>query len=49
VLNYIVNFDGLILGNLLVVAFKLIVVEIVFNQKDIKDNGELYVTRFLIN
>jgi hypothetical protein len=48
-LNYIVNFDGLILGNLLVVAFKLIANEIVFNQKEMKETDELYAKLFLIN
>jgi hypothetical protein len=48
VLNYIGYFGGLILGNLLVVAFKLIAGEIVFNQKEMKGTGELYAKPLLI-
>ena len=47
VLNYIVDFDGLILGNLLVVAFKLIARDVIVNPKEMKGTGELYAKPFL--
>ena len=48
VLNYIVDFDGLILGNLLVVAFKLIAHKTIFNPKENARADELYARAFLL-
>jgi hypothetical protein len=47
-LNYIIYFDGLILNKLLVVAFKLIARDVVFNQKEMKGTCELYAKPFLV-
>ena len=48
VLNYIVDFDGLILYKLLVVAFKLIARDIIVKAKEMKGTGELYAKPFQV-